>query len=115
MERKTYTIDAANKPLGRLAVEVSLLLRGKGNPAYRFNIDAGGIVIVKNVSKIDIGEYNLREKKYYSHSHFAKGFKEVPVGKVFERDPGEVLRRAVWGMLPGNRLRPQQIKRLKFE
>jgi large subunit ribosomal protein L13 len=72
-------------------------------------------VVVKNVGKVDVGLFNLKEKKYYSHSHYAKGFKEVAVERVFDRDPAEVLRRAVWGMLPGNRLRPGQIKRLKFE
>lgn len=115
MQRKTHTIDATNKVLGRLAVEVSLLLRGKQKPEFVPYKDVGDFVTVKNIEKIIITGKKMDNKKYYSFSGYPGGLKEIPLKKVFDRNPGEVLKRAVSGMLPKNKLRAKQIKRLKFE
>jgi len=115
MERKTHTIDAAGKVWGRLSTEVAVLLRGKNNPNFVPNKDTGGIVIIKNADKIKFTGRKFEDKKYYRHSGYRHGLKEIPLKKVFEASPAEVLKRAVFGMLPKNRLRTQQIKRLKFE
>ncbi len=115
MERKTHTIDAANKVLGRLAVEIAGLLRGKSKVDFRPNKDDGDVVIVKNADKIIISGKKFDNKVYYHHSGYLGGLKETPYKKVFKNDPGEVIRRAVYGMMPKNKLRDIQIKRLKFE
>lgn len=114
MNRETHTIDATGKVLGRLATEIAILLRGKHRPDFRPHKDAGDIVVVKNVSKIKITGKKMEKKKYYHHSGFLGGIKEIPLKKLFTKNPAEVLRRAVRGMLPNNRLRAKQIKRLKF-
>ena len=115
MERKTHTIDAAGKSLGRLASQIALLLRGKDKPDFAPHKDEGGFVAVKNVSKMKISGKKMDQKKYYSHSGYLGGLKEIPMKKLFEKSPGEVLKRAVFGMLPKNKLRARMIKRLKFE
>lgn len=114
-KRKNHTIDATGKILGRLAVEIALLLRGKNKTGFAPYKDEGDFVTIKNADKIVISGKKMEQKQYYSHSGYPKGFKEVSMRKIFDRDPGEVLRRAVLGMLPKNKLRAQQIKRLKFE
>lgn len=115
MERKTHTIDAAGKVLGRLAVEIVFLLRGKNRPDFVPYKDAGDFVAVKNVDKVIISGKKIEQKKYYRHSGYPGGFKATPLKDVFKKKPSEVLRKAVLGMLPKNRLRAEQIKRLKFE
>ncbi len=115
IKRKTHIIDATNKALGRLASRISVLLQGKDEPGFRPHEDMGAVVIVKNVEKIKITPKKLKQKKYYRHSGFLGGLKETPLEKVFKKNPAEVLRRAVFGMLPKNKLRAKRIKRLKFE
>lgn len=115
MNRETITIDADKKVLGRLATEIAILLRGKDKPDFMPNKDSGCIVVVKNINKVVITGKKLEQKEYFSHSGYIGGDKLTKVGEVFEKNPGEVLRRAVYGMLPKNKLRDVQIKRLKFE
>lgn len=115
MKRETHTIDVTGKVLGRLATEIAILLRGKQKPDFVPYRDMGDFVIVKNVDKIKLTGKKRKEKKYYHHTGYLGGLKEVPLEKIFKRDPGEILRRAVYGMLPKNKLRAKQIKRLKFE
>ena len=115
MERKTHTIDASNKVLGRLAVEIALLLRGKQKADFAPYKDIGDIVIVKNVGKLKFTGRKLKQKKYYHHSGYLGGLKEITLEKLFEKNPKEVLRKAVFGMLPKNKLRAKMIKRLKYE
>jgi len=114
MESKTHTIDASGKVLGRLAAEIAVLLRGKNNPSFVPYKDEGDIVVISNAEKIVISGRKIEQEKYYRHSGYPKGFKEISMKKVFEKNPSDVLRRAVLGMLPKNRLRAKQIKRLKF-
>lgn len=115
MERKTHTIDATGKVLGRLATEIAVLLRGKQKSDFVPYRDMGDFVIVKNVSKLKITGKKMEQKKYFHHSGFLGGVREVPLKKIFKTNPAEVLRKAVFGMLPKNKLRAEQIKRLKFE
>ena len=115
MERKTHTIDATGKVLGRLATEIAVLLRGKQKSDFVPYRDMGDFVIVKNVSKLKITGKKMEQKKYFHHSGFLGGVKEVPLKKIFKTNPAEVLRKAVFGMLPKNKLRAEQIKRLKSE
>jgi large subunit ribosomal protein L13 len=115
MERETHTIDATDRPLGRLAVEIVGLLRGKHKEDFMPNKDAGDFVIIKNFKKIKFTGKKMDQKIYYRHSGYLGGLKETPLSKLFEENPVEVLKKAVWGMLPKNKLRPEQIKRLKVE
>ncbi len=114
MERKTHTIDATGKVLGRLAVQVAVLLRGKHKPDFAPHKDAGDFVVVKNIEKIKVTGKKFKQKIYYHHTGYLGGLKAVPFERLFEKDPTMVLRKAVFGMLPKNRLRAKMIKRLKF-
>lgn len=115
MQRETYTIDASGKVLGRLASEIAILLRGKQKPDFVPYKDAGGFVIVKNIGKLKFTGKKMEQKKYYRHSGYLGELKEIPLKKLFKDKPEEVLKKAVYGMLPKNKLRPQMIKRLKTE
>lgn len=115
MERKTHTIDASNKSLGRLATQIAILLRGKHKPDFLPYKDTGDFVIVKNVEKIKLTGKKLEKKKYYRHSGYLGGLKEITLKELFQKNPKEVLRKAVWGMLPKNKLRSRIIKKLKIK
>lgn len=115
MERKTHTIDATDKVLGRLATRIAILLRGKHKPQFQSHQDTGDFVLVKNVDKIKFTGKKMENKIYYRHSGYLGGLKQTPLKKLFKEKPAEVLRRAVFGMLPKNKLRARQIKRLIFQ
>jgi len=116
MERKTHIIDVASKSLGRAASEIASLLRGKDSPDFRPNKDPESSVLVKNIAKIRFSGKKIEKKIYYRHSGYLGGLKETPLKKILkEKGPAEALKRAVYGMLPTNKLRARQIKRLKFE
>ena len=115
MERKTHTIDATNQILGRLAVKVASLLRGKNKPNFLPYQDLGDFVIVKNVEKIKVTGKKLEQKMYYSFSGYLGSLKETPLKKMLKEKPDKVLREAVFGMLPKNKLRAKMMKRLKIE
>lgn len=112
MKRETYIIDATDQPLGRLATRVAVLLRGKNIPGFRPNKESKSQVRVFNTDKIKLTGKKMEQKKYYRHSGYPGGLKEVAVSKVMERDSREVVQRAVYGMLPANKLRDKTIKRL---
>ena len=113
--RNTHIIDATNKVLGRLASKIAILLQGKHKPNFVPYKDEGDFVIVKNVAQMKITGKKRNQKVYYHHSGYLGGLKEIPMKKILAQKPSEVLRRAVLGMLPKNKLRAKQIKRLKFE
>jgi large subunit ribosomal protein L13 len=115
MQRNTHTIDAEGKSLGRLATEVAVILRGKNKPEFVPHMDMGDFVVIKNVEKIKITGKKLEQKKYFHHSGYPGGIKEIVMGKLFEKSPSDVFKRTVEGMLPHNKLKREQIKRLKFE
>ena len=115
MERETHIIDATNRPLGRLAVDISILLRGKHKESFAPYKDEGDFVVVNNIERIIFTGNKLNKKKYYRHTGYLGGLKETPLKKMFNERPEEVLRKAVFGMLPTNKLRAVQITRLKIE
>ena len=116
IERKNITVDAENKPLGRLAVEVAVLLRGKNKPDYLPYKDVGDTVIVKNVDKMRFTGNKLENKKYFHFTGYLGNLKTRTLKEYLtKRGPKEVLRTAVMGMLQKNKLRGRQIKRLRFE
>ncbi len=112
-ERQWHLVDAEGKILGRLATEVALLLRGKGKVDFAPHIDGGDFVVVVNIDKIKVSGNKEEKKIYYHHTGYPGGIKEISYGKLFEKNPSAVLRKAVWGMLPKNKLRAHMIKRLK--
>ena len=115
MKKETHAIDAEGKVLGRLATQIATLLRGKQKPDFAPNKDIDDIVIIKNIDKIRVTGKKYTDKIYYRHTGYLGGLKETNYKKIFEKNPSEVLIRAVYGMLPKNKLRDKQIKRLKFE
>lgn len=115
MERKTHTIDASGRILGRLAVEIAILLMGKDKPEFARYKDIGDVVVVKNVGKIKFSGKKFEQKKYYRHSEYLGGLKETTLKNFFKKNPGNVLKEAVFGMLPKNKLRANMMKRLKIE
>ena len=115
MKRETQTIDATGKVLGRLASQIVVLLRGKHRPDFFPYKDMGDFVMVKNIDKLRFTGKKLEQKKYFRHSKYLGGSKETPLKKLFKENPEEVLKKAVLGMLPKNKLRAKMIKRLKFE
>ncbi|MDP3995936.1 MAG: 50S ribosomal protein L13 [bacterium] len=114
MQRETHTIDATGKILGRLATEVALLLRGKDKADFAAYKDIGDIVVIKNVDKLKFTGKKLTQKKYYRHSGYLGGLKEITLEKLLAKSPQDVFKKAVMGMLPKNKLRAEMIKRLKI-
>jgi len=112
---ETYIIDAQNQVLGRLATKVAILLRGKQKVYFVNHKDMGDIVVIKNADKIKVTGKKENQKVYRHHSGFMGGLKEIPYKKIMKEDPSKIFRSAVYGMLPKNKLRNVQIKRLKFE
>lgn len=112
MERKTYIIDASGKAIGRIATEAANLLRGKNEPSFERNMDKGGFVVVENISEVNFTGKKIEQKKYFSFSGYPGGLKTKKMKDVFEENPGEVLRKAVYKMLPKNKLRGDMVKRL---
>ena len=113
IERKWWLIDANGKVLGRLATEISILLQGKRNPEFVKFMDSGDFVVVINAEKVVITGKKLEQKKYYSHSGYPGGIKEKTLKELLEKDPEEVLRKAVQGMIPKNKLGRAMFKKLK--
>jgi large subunit ribosomal protein L13 len=112
--RDWYVVDAEGKTLGRLATAIADTLRGKNKPQYTPHVDTGDFVVVVNAEKITVTGKKLDEKIYYRHSGYPGGLKERTLRDQLERRPTEVLRKAVRGMLPRNRLARQQITKLKI-
>lgn len=115
MQKETHIIDATDRPLGRLAAQIAILLRGKHKPDFVPYKDTGDFVTVENVKKMKFTGKKSEKKKYYHHSGYLGGIKSISLKNLFERNPEEVLRKAVWGMLPTNKLRAKIIKKLKFK
>jgi len=109
-----YKIDATNKKLGRLASQIAVFLRGKNQPDFLPYKLSDNKVIVFNTAKIIITGKKFENKKYYRYSGYPGGIKEISFEDLFKKDPNEPLRRAVYGMLPKNKLRDKIIKNLKL-
>jgi large subunit ribosomal protein L13 len=114
IDRRWYVVDATDQTLGRLASRVARVLEGKHKPTYTPNLDSGDHVIVLNAARISVTRDKLETKIYARHSGYPQGFKEETLGHLLARRPEEVVRRAVKGMLPRNRLGAQQLRKLKI-
>ena len=112
-EREWLVVDATGKTLGRLATQIADALRGKRKPEYTPHVDTGDFVVVINAEKISVTGNKRAEKRYYRHSGYPGGLKSRTLEEMLERRPEEVIRIAVKGMLPRNRLARKQITKLK--
>lgn len=114
IEQRWYLVDAEGQTLGRLATRIADTLRGKRKAVYTPHIDTGDFVVVVNAEKIAVTGKKREEKIYYRHSGYPGGLRERTFAEEIERRPTEVLRKAVKGMLPRNRLARRQITKLKI-
>ena len=114
IQREWFLVDAEGQTLGRLATRIADTLRGKGKPAYTPHVDTGDFVVVVNAEKIAVTGSKLDTKIYYRHSGYPGGIRQRTLREQLERRPTEVLRKAVKGMLPKNKLASAQITKLKL-
>jgi len=112
--RHWYLVDAEGQTLGRLATRIADALRGKDKPTYTPHVDTGDFVVVVNAEKIHVTGNKLDQKMYHRHSGYPGGLRSRPLREQLERRPTEVLRKAVKGMLPRNKLGRAQIGKLKI-
>ena len=112
-ERNWLLVDAEGQTLGRLATQIADALRGKRKPTYTPHVDTGDFVVVINAEKISVTGQKREEKMYYRHSGYPGGLKKRSLNDMLERRPEEVIRLAVRGMLPKNRLARKQLTKLK--
>ncbi len=113
-ERKWYIIDAKGKTLGRLANRIAVVLKWKNKASFVPHLDNGDYVVVTNCDKFDVTWKKLTDKKYYSHTGYLWGLKEISLEDLLEKKPTKALEFAVRGMLPKNKLRPSMLSRLKL-
>jgi large subunit ribosomal protein L13 len=111
--RDWYLVDAENMVLGRLATRIANVLRGKNKPIFTPSVDTGDFVIVVNAEKIALTGSKLTDKIYYSHSGYPGGIKSIAAGKLMEKRAEDLIRKAVKGMLPKNKLADHMLKKLK--
>jgi large subunit ribosomal protein L13 len=112
-QRDWYVVDAEGKTLGRLATQIADTLRGKRKPEYTPHVDTGDFVVVVNAEKVRVTGDKRNAKLYHRHSGYPGGLRTRTLGEMLERRPEEVIRLAVRGMLPRNRLARQQLRKLK--
>ena len=112
-ERDWYVVDAEGRTLGRLATQIADVLRGKRKPTYTPHVDVGDFVIVVNAEKIRVTGNKLEAKRYWRHSGYPGGIRSRTLSEMLEQRPEEVIRKAVKGMLPRNRLGRKQLTKLK--
>jgi large subunit ribosomal protein L13 len=113
-QRDWYVVDAAGKTLGRLSTQIADTLRGKRKPAYTPHIDTGDFVVVVNAEKVAVTGRKRTQKLYHRHSGYPGGLRTRTFDQMIERRPEEVLRLAVKGMMPRNRLARKQLTKLKI-
>lgn len=111
--REWFVIDAEDVVLGRLAVQTATLLRGKHKPQFAPNVDAGDFVVIVNAEKVALSGNKKTTKLAYRHSGYPGGLTATPIGELLEKDARKAIEKAVWGMLPKNKLGRQVIKKLK--
>ncbi len=112
IERNWHVIDASGKILGKLAVEAAKVLVGKNKATYTPNINVGDKVIVVNASKVDVTGRKFTDKKYFRYTGFPGGIKEMTMQQMYEKNPARIIKTAVNGMLPKNKLRKERIANL---
>jgi large subunit ribosomal protein L13 len=113
IEQRWYVVDAEGQTLGRLATRIADTLRGKRKPQFTPHVDTGDFVVVVNAEKVAVTGKKLEQKLYYRHSGYPGGLRSRTLAEQLERRPTEVIRKAVKGMLPRNRLARRQITKLK--
>lgn len=114
VERKWHLIDAAEAPtLGRLSAKIATLLSGKNKATFTPHTDGGDFVVVINAEKVKVTGNKEEDKMYYRHSGFPGGLKEASLKELREKNPAMIIEKAVYGMLPTNKLRNDRMKRLK--
>lgn len=113
VKREWWVIDAASLPLGKLAVVIADKLMGKSKVTYTPHIDNGDYVVVTNAKNLVVTGDKMVQKKYYRHSGYPGGIKELKLEEVVEKDPARAIREAVKGMLPKNKLTADRMKRLR--
>ncbi|CAN5900118.1 50S ribosomal protein L13 [soil metagenome] len=114
VERKWHVIDAEDKTLGRLASEIARILRGKNKPQYTPHVDTGDFVVVVNADRVAVSGRKSDQKVYRRHTGYPGGLREISYEQMMDRKPTEILRKAVYGMMPKTRLGRQQFKKLKI-
>ncbi len=114
IDRKWYVVDADGKVLGRIATEIASRLRGKHKATFCNFQDNGDFIVVINADKIHLTGKKWSDKKYYRHTGYMGGIKEQTAKEVLEKKPEELIRLAVKGMLPKNKIGSQQLKKLKI-
>jgi large subunit ribosomal protein L13 len=112
VQREWHVVDADGATLGRLATQVATILRGKHHVTFTPSLDTGDPVIIVNASKIRVTGNKLKDKMYVRHSGYPGGFRAETLERLLSRRPEEVIRRAVRGMLPQNRLGEQMMRKL---
>jgi large subunit ribosomal protein L13 len=113
IEQKWWLVNADGRILGRLATEVADLIRGKRKPQFTSHLDTGDFVVVVNAEKIKVTGRKLDQKKYYHHSLYPGGIKEISLKDLLAKNPEEVIKKAVWGMVPKGKLGRALYKKLK--
>jgi len=114
VNRDWYLVDAENQVLGRIATTIANVLRGKNKPTFTPSVDTGDFVIVVNAAKIALTGNKLADKTYYSHSGYPGGIKAITAGKLLEKKPEDLIKHAVKGMLPKNKLARHMLNKLKI-
>jgi large subunit ribosomal protein L13 len=112
--RDWFLVDVENQVLGRVATQIASVLRGKNKPTYTPSVDTGDFVVVVNAAKIALTGNKLADKVYYSHSGYPGGIKGITAGKLLEKKSEDLIRKAVKGMLPKNKLASLMLKKLKI-
>jgi large subunit ribosomal protein L13 len=114
VERKWYVVDAEGKHLGRLATEIVRVLRGKNKPQYTPHVDVGDFIVVVNADRVAVTGRKAEQRVYRRYSGYPGGMKETSYEQMLARKPTEVLRKAVYGMMPKTRFARKQFKKLKI-
>lgn len=114
IKRTWHLVDAQDQILGRLATKIARFLTGKDKPSFAPYLDGGDFVVVINAAKVKVSGKKRDQKIYYRHSGYPGGFKEVSFAEQMKKDPRKIIRQAVAGMLPKNRLRAKRLARLKI-
>lgn len=113
VQQKWYVVDATGKTLGRMASEIAKIIRGKNKPTFTPHVDTGDFVIVVNSEKVAMSGDKWNNEKFYTHSRYFGSLKELTAAQMREKDPTEVIREAVAGMLPKTKLSKRVIQKLK--
>lgn len=113
VEQKWWLVDATDKTIGRLATEIAMVLRGKHRPTYTPHVDTGDFVVVVNSEKLKLSGNKMTAKKYYHHTGYFGGIKEISAEDLQEKNPEKMIEFAVRGMLPKTKLGRKQLSKLK--